>query len=346
MQYKKYKEKQQKEKQQKTTQKENKYVFYCIPFIYISLYNYFFMNLENISVEMDEVYPEPSIYIATTTSSTTISENIVYVENNNICINSNNTVNITKTNIIPKLIFIVPYRDRHSQYCFFKKQMKDVLEDISSTDYKIYFVHQCDTRAFNRGAIKNIGFIAVKEMYPEHYGDITLVFNDIDTMPLVKNIIKDYNTQRNVVKHFFGFTFALGGIFSIKAGDFEKINGFPTYWSWGYEDNEIQKRCLKYGIKIDRSNFSPMFSKDYLLLHDDIRRIANRQDFDNYLNKTNIGVHSIYNLKYEVDEETQMINVTHFDTLNLYDSTLNKTIDLRKTNAPFSSKKQIGMNFL
>ena len=44
---------------------------------------------------------------------------------------------------IPKIIFIVPYRDRENQKNLFLRQMKYVLEDIPSTDYKIYFSEQC-----------------------------------------------------------------------------------------------------------------------------------------------------------------------------------------------------------
>jgi hypothetical protein len=61
---------------------------------------------------------------------------------------------------IPKRVFIVPYRNRKQQKFFFSKYMTYLLEDTN--DYEIYFSHQSDKRSFNRGATKNIGFLALK----------------------------------------------------------------------------------------------------------------------------------------------------------------------------------------
>ncbi len=308
------------------------------------------MDLENISTEMDEIVPEPSVYTATVNTvqydTNPNTENTVYVVDAPSVVDPiSTTPAIQTTEKVPKMVFIVPYRDRLSQYQFFIKHMKDILEDIPKEDYSIYFIHQCDTRGFNRGAMKNIGFLMVKEKYPDKYKDITLIFNDVDTMPLVKNVIRDYNTQRGIVKHFYGFTYALGGIFSINAGDFERINGFPNLWSWGYEDNEIQVRCKNNRLFIDRSNFSPIFNKDYILLHDDIRRTANRKDFNNFVSKIENGLNTISHLKYTIDESSHLVNVTGFLTMNIYDPAANKTIDLRETSAPFK-RNVIGMNFM
>ncbi len=46
--------------------------------------------------------------------------------------------------MIPKFIFIVPYRNREKQKDFFIEKMKYILEDIDSQDYLILFIHQCD----------------------------------------------------------------------------------------------------------------------------------------------------------------------------------------------------------
>ena len=96
---------------------------------------------------------------------------------------------------------------------FFTVYMKFLLEDMPTEKYRIYFVHQCDNRPFNRGAMKNIGFLAIRNMYPNEYKNITLVFHDVDNLPYTKGIL-NYDTRPGAVKHFFGYSFSLGGIVS------------------------------------------------------------------------------------------------------------------------------------
>lgn len=248
---------------------------------------------------------------------------------------------VTPPEIIPKLVFIVPYRDREQQYLFFSQHMKIVLEDMRESDYEIYYVHQLDSREFNRGAMKNIGFLYVKEKYPNDYENITLVFNDIDTMPYVKGFL-NYHTIPGRVKHFYGFHFTLGGIVSIKAGDFEKINGFPNLWAWGYEDNLLQKRVLDAGLIIDRSQFYPLMDKNILQMKDGLKRTVNRSEFDRYMSETLEGIRSIKNLNYVLESSTGFVNVSNFNTDNDPVPTLNTVHDLRAGNNPFNIKPVMG----
>ena len=223
---------------------------------------------------------------------------------------------------IPKRVFIVPYRNRPQHKFFFSKYMSFILED--KDDYEILFSHQCDARTFNRGASKNIGFIAVKNKYPQHYKDITIIFNDVDTIPFTK--IFDYDTTQGVVKHYYGYKYALGGIVVIKGGDFEKINGFPCYWGWGMEDNALQKRCERYNIAIDRSTFYNIGSPQILQLFDGISRIISKKDpwrmeHDNGLD----GLKTITKLSYTIDSVSQNPNDNIFTVNNPKISIINIT---------------------
>jgi hypothetical protein len=219
---------------------------------------------------------------------------------------------------IPKRIFIVPYRNRVQHKFFFSKYMSFILED--NDDYEIFFSHQCDARTFNRGAVKNIGFIAARNKYPEHYKDITFIFNDIDTIPF--NKIFDYETTQGVVKHYYGFKYALGGIVVMKGADFERTNGFPCFWGWGMEDNVLQKRCEHIGLKIDRSVFYNIGSPEILQLFDGITRIISKKDpwrgeYDDGVD----GLRTISQLKYTIDDKsdnpTDNIFVIHSENIKV-----------------------------
>ena len=235
---------------------------------------------------------------------------------------------------IPKRIFIVPYRNRVQHKFFFSKYMSFILED--KQDYEIYFSHQCDARTFNRGAIKNIGFIAAKNKYPDHYKNITFIFNDVDTIPFHK--IFDYETTHGVVKHYYGFKYALGGIVVMKGADFEKTNGFPCFWGWGMEDTVIQKRCEALGLKIDRSVFYNIGSPEILQFFDGISRIISKKDpwrgeYDNGID----GLTTISKLKYTIDEKSENPN----DNIFVFHNSKIKIINVSTflTHIPFGSEE-------
>jgi hypothetical protein len=119
------------------------------------------------------------------------------------------------------------------------------------------------------------------------------------------------------VKHYYGYKYALGGIVVMKGHDFERINGFPCYWGWGMEDNVLQKRCSKAGLKIDRNVFYNIGSPEILQLFDGISRIISkkdpwRMDTDNGVD----GVRTIHKLEYTIDTSSANPNDNIFTVHN------------------------------
>ena len=238
---------------------------------------------------------------------------------------------------IPKRVFIVPYRDRQHHKYFFQRWMSYILED--DNEYEIYFSHQTDNRSFNRGAARNIGFLAVKDKYPKDYQNITFIFNDIDTMPF--NKIFDYDTSLGVVKHYYGFTAALGGIVVMKGYDFERINGYPCFWGWGMEDNCLQKRCNTNKLYIDRTSFYPIGSPEILQLFDGVARIINPRDPSRMINDVGVdGLFTITNLSYEITDEDPDVNDSFFsfksDTTDINSRIFYINIEYFDTYVPFN----------
>jgi hypothetical protein len=220
-------------------------------------------------------------------------------------------------------IILVPYRDRIEHKTFFLNYLDKVVDD-----YRVFFVHQCDNRPFNRGAMKNIGFLAVKALYPD-YKNVTLVFNDVDIMPYTKGVFA-YDTVPGVIKHNYGYPTCLSASFAIKAGDFEAINGFPNLWEWGLEDTLIQHRALKAKLVIDRRQFHPVGSRKVLQLFDGMERmVAVRGEAATAAAHQNDGLRTL-TCRYEI--EGNMIQVRHFEVPHAPVATVTKNIQMLGVN--------------
>lgn len=218
---------------------------------------------------------------------------------------------------IPNIVFIVPYRDREREKMVFYSIMSKILSHLN---YYIFFIHQNDKRLFNRGAIKNIGFLYIKKKWPNNYKNITIVFNDIDSISYYKDQF-NYETKKNIVKHHFGFKHTLGGIFSILGSDFEKINGFPNIWTWGLEDNIVKKRIDLHKINIDYSNFIDIHKNSDKIIHLDNykKRIINKKIYFKFeTNSSYDGITLIKNLKFGkehmIDKKIFIIDINYFET--------------------------------
>ena len=129
-------------------------------------------------------------------------------------------------------------------------------------------------------------------------------------MPCKKNFL-NYFTTNGTVKHFYGFKYTLGGIVSMLS-DFEKTKGYPNFWAWGFEDNCLQV-VIKSGLTIDRSQFYPLADRNIIQIKDDIVKSVSRNEYDAFKSDNgSSGFHSIQNLKYTINNEDGMIDVTNF----------------------------------
>ena len=227
---------------------------------------------------------------------------------------------------VPKTIFIIPYRNRLEQKKLFEKKMREYLEDLNKEKsnnigpYLFVYAHQADNRPFNRGAMKNIGFLAMKKQFANHYKDITFVFHDVDTFPS-KNGILPYKTEHGVVSHYYGFNFALGGIFAIKGGDFEKSSGFPNFWGWGLEDNTIYERCISIGLTIDRSIFYNITSSMIERPFDGNTKLVSKRDSVVYKHETPDSLKDVKNIKYNLIEDNNNENKSNDQSIFMVDIT-------------------------
>jgi hypothetical protein len=159
---------------------------------------------------------------------------------------------------------IVPYRDLHASQqraqhvAKFVPHMHKFLGDLQKqkkcSDYHIYIVEQSDDgRKFNRGKLLNIGFDVARKSGRNH--DV-FIFHDVDLLPQANlgewyakfpkvpiHIARVWDRYSNNPKYF-------GGVVSFSSSDYKRINGYPnTFWGWGGEDDEMQKRLEKLHIK-------------------------------------------------------------------------------------------------
>jgi hypothetical protein len=160
-----------------------------------------------------------------------------------------------------RVAIIVPFRDNHVEQkrsehlSQFLPHMSTFLSNNTSIEtFTIYIVQQSnDGRKFNRGKLLNIGFDLARKSDQRH--DV-FIFHDVDLLPhtslspyyskfpnVPMHIARCWDRYSNNPKYF-------GGIVSFSASDMRRINGYPnTFWGWGGEDDEMQKRCERLNIK-------------------------------------------------------------------------------------------------
>lgn len=162
--------------------------------------------------------------------------------------------------MLPRLSIIIPYRDRPEQLARFVPHLvtyfqRDKLD--KDIPWRLTIVEQEPGKPFNRGLIKNAGFL-LTEANADYF-----CFHDVDYLP----IWADYRyCERPARLLWYGAeatpfdparpermaadraTF-FGGVVMFNKADFRRVNGYSAgYWGWGYEDTELRLRCEAEGL--------------------------------------------------------------------------------------------------
>jgi hypothetical protein len=164
-----------------------------------------------------------------------------------------------------RLAIIVPYRERRQHLDQFVPHMRayfarDKLD--KDIDYRVLIVEQEAGPPFNRGALKNAGFLLA-----EAQSDYCC-FHDIDYLPIWADYspadrptpIVWYGAEERpiapgrtnlVAKHNLDLFF--GGALIVPNSIYRAVNGYSNdYWGWGYEDEDIKARFAAAGVPTGR----------------------------------------------------------------------------------------------
>jgi len=247
-----------------------------------------------------------------------------------------------------KLGVIVPYRNRPEQLKIFREYISEYLYK-KGIHHEIIIVEQLDDRPFNRGMLLNWGFRKAE------WANCTyVVFHDIDLLPinidyakseypiqLVTEIETDGTEDEQLFYDYFG------GVTLFNMEDFKEINGYSNdYWGWGFEDDDLFRRCIEKGIKTDFKKFIQKRQSGVgLRFNGHSSLVALPNSVKNFNNYSIIGSFTVDNITPKLEEEFDELTVFSFsspDTCLSYRSFMNFNMQLwDKELNPFSiySKK-------
>lgn len=176
--------------------------------------------------------------------------------------------------MMQRLNIVVPFRAREAHLQKFVPTVRAYFaRDKIDRDifYRVLVVEQDKDLPFNRGAMKNIGFLLGRAE-----SDYTC-FHDVDYLPIWADYsypelptgIVWYGAEARQVAHgrsagmiyHKSLDFFFGGVFLTPNKTFAQVNGYANdYWGWGYEDVDLVNRFKANGIDVVRrkGTFEPL----------------------------------------------------------------------------------------
>ncbi|XP_033736264.1 beta-N-acetyl-D-glucosaminide beta-1,4-N-acetylglucosaminyl-transferase-like [Pecten maximus] len=157
---------------------------------------------------------------------------------------------------VGRTAIIIPYRDR-------KKHLLQYLNNVlpkllrQQIDFTIFVIEQSEGSSFNRGLIRNVGFVEAMKSGPFD----CFIFNDVDT--IIEDDRNIFYCNPNMVRHMVSgvdrdgyklpYYRLVGGIIGFTPEQFQHINGYSNlFFLWGAEDDDLYRRIVGEGLLIER----------------------------------------------------------------------------------------------
>ncbi|WAR07163.1 BRE4-like protein [Mya arenaria] len=158
-----------------------------------------------------------------------------------------------------RIAVIIPFRDRQKHLDILVYNLVPLLKR-QKVAFRIFVVEQFGNKTFNKGRLMNIGFTEARK----HNEFDCFIFHDVDLIPEDdRNMYTCSENPRHmspavdVFRYKLPYKALVGGVLSIKAEHFFKINGYSNlYWGWGAEDDDMFYRLSASKISVLRPPFT------------------------------------------------------------------------------------------
>ncbi|XP_046558088.1 beta-1,4-N-acetylgalactosaminyltransferase bre-4-like [Haliotis rubra] len=157
-----------------------------------------------------------------------------------------------------RLAVIIPYRDREENLKILLNNLHRVLQK-QQAEYAIFVVEQESGTPFNRGLIKNIGYLEAQALC--HFDCFT--FHDVDLVTeserntyMCGTLAVHHARRLNTWNYRVLYTFLFGGVLTFNETYFSTINGYSNlYFMWGAEDDDLFERMRKKQLRFVASKY-------------------------------------------------------------------------------------------
>lgn len=151
---------------------------------------------------------------------------------------------------------IIPFRNREKHLPVLLRYLFPLLLKRNNIHARVFVVEQMDRHPFNRGKIKNAGYLEAMKFFPYN----CLIFHDVDLIMESHRIPYDCtHSPMHLSVRIDKFNYTLpylrlfGGVQVLSTEHFQRINGMPnTFWSWGGEDDNLFYRTARRRLRLHR----------------------------------------------------------------------------------------------